>query len=105
MNTVIFNEIVGIVVQIIVLVLGGLLIPYVKAQIGEAKYAKVLELVDIGVAAAEQIYKSMPKSEEKNEARYTYVVDFLNDKGVKITDAELEALIESAVLQISGAVE
>ena len=47
----------------------------------------------------------MPKSEEKNEARYTYVVDFLNDKGVKITDAELEALIESAVLQISGAVE
>ena len=71
MNTVIFNEIVGIVVQIIVLVLGGLLIPYIKAQIGEAKYAKVLELVDIGVAAAEQIYKSMPKSEEKNEARYT----------------------------------
>ena len=105
MNTETFQTIFDIGVQIVILLLGGFLIPYIKRQIGETKYQKILELVDIGVFAAEQIYKTLDKSDEKNILRYEYVVNFLNDKNVTITEDELKALIEAAVLKLNKVVK
>ena len=105
MNTETFQTIFDIGVQIVILLLGGFLIPYIKRQIGETKYRKILELVDIWVFAAEQIYKTLDKSDEKNILRYEYVVNFLNDKNVTITKDELKALIEAAVLKLNKVVK
>lgn len=100
-----FKEIFDICIRIVVLILGGFLIPYIKGRIGQARYNKILEWVDIGVNAAEQIYKTMDKSDEKNILRYEYVVDFLNKKNVKITEDEMRALIESAVLSLEEVIK
>ena len=99
-----FNAIFEIILQIVLLIIGGLLIPLIKQRIGEAKYYKILDAVEVGVTAAEQIYKSIPKSEERNKLRYGYVVDLLNSKEIKLTERELKALIEGAVLRLNETV-
>ena len=96
-----FNEIFDIAVQILLLVVGGLLVPYIKARIGESKYKQIYDTVLVGVAAAEQIYKSLPKSAEKNEQRFQFVAKYLTDRGFKVTETELKALIEGAVLSLN----
>ena len=98
-------NLIEVLLQIILVVVGGLLVPYLKQKWGNEKYSKLLTSVQIGVAAAEQIYKAMPKSEEKNRFRYDYVADYLTEKGFKINPAELEALIESAVMELNEAVK
>lgn len=99
-----FNAIFEIILQIVLLVIGGLLIPLIKQRIGEAKYYQILDAVEIGVSAAEQIYKSMPKGTERNKLRYGYVVDLLNSKGIKLDERELKSLIEGAVLRLNETV-
>jgi len=97
------NELLEIVLEALALVLAGFLVPYLKGKIGEAKYYRMLELIDIAVEASEQIYKTSPKGEPKNNNRYQYVYDLLELKGIKIKDEEIEALIESAVLRLNKA--
>ena len=43
------NEILEIVIKALALVLAGFLVPYLKGKIGEAKYYRMLELIDIAV--------------------------------------------------------
>lgn len=100
-----FQNLFDVVVQLLILILGGILIPYIKKQIGEVEYKKTLELVQIGVAAAEQIYKPLDKSDEKNTLRYQYVVDFLQKKNVKISEDEMKTLIEDAVLKLGNVIK
>ena len=100
-----FSQIFEAVLQILLIIIGGLLIPFIKMKWGEEKYQNVLRAVEIAVSAAEQIYKSLPKSEFKNEKRLKYAMDYLiNVKGIKLCQAELEVLIEDAVLRISGVI-
>lgn len=94
-----------ILLQIIIVMVGGLLVPYLKEKLGAEKYGRILTSAQIGVAAAEQIYKSMPKSGTKNQLRYDYVAEYLTSKGFKIDKTELEALIESAVMELNEAVK
>lgn len=102
--TELFYEGFDILLQILLLVIGALLVPYIKHKIGEARYYQIIEMVDIGVAAAEQIFRNMDKGEVKNNARYEYVAKYLRDKGVKIDDSEVKAMIEGAVLRINEVV-
>lgn len=98
-------NLIEVLLQIILVVVGGLLVPYLKERWGAEKYGRILTSVQIGVAAAEQIYKSMPKSGTKNQLRYDYVAEYLTSKGFKIDKTELEALIESAVMELNEAVK
>lgn len=52
--------------------------------------------VNIAVEAAEMIYTGTGRGEEKKQ----YVLDFLNSKGFTLNTAEIENLIEPAVLQL-----
>lgn len=99
-----YKEIFDIVFQIMLLIVGGLLVPYLKSKIGEAKYARIIDTVGIAVGAAEQIYKSLDKGEIKNKMRYQYVLDFLAEKNIMLTESELKALIEDTVLRLNEAV-
>lgn len=94
-------QIIETVLQIILIVIGGLLVPYAKVKLGQEKYQQILTTVGIAVAAAEQIYKAMPKGPEKNILRYDFVVDYLSSKGIKLTEQELKTLIEGAVLELN----
>lgn len=98
-----YNDIFEALLRLMVLILGGLWIPYIKAKIGEAQYAKILANVKTAVEAAEQIYKTMDKGEHKNQLRYEEAVKYLSNKGIKLTAEELKALIHAAVLRLNEA--
>ena len=99
-----YNDIFEILLQLLVLIVGGLLIPYIKTKIGETRYAKILANVNTAVEAAEQIYKTMEKGEHKNQLRYEEAVKYLSKKGIKLSEEELKAMIHAAVLRLNEAI-
>ena len=93
------------VVQIILAIIGllgtlitAILVPWIKTKYDAEKRAKIYEYVDIAVNAADQILKVEDPTGEK---RKQFVVDYLNDKGFKISMKDLDMIIEAAVNQLN----
>ena len=84
------------VVLIVFGVIGVFLIPQIRLALGEAKFAKLANLVKIAVEAAEQIYIGTGRGSEKK----AYVLEFLNEKGYTVDFDTIEALIESEVYKL-----
>ena len=76
-------------------------IPVLKGKISADKLSQIIMWVQIAVSAAEQMKDAgligVPKKE--------YVIQFLKGKGISLSDEELDALIEAAVLEINEAKE
>lgn len=78
-------------------------VSYIGVQIKKAytKYADTKtkkEIVDATVKYIEQIYKGvMISNEDKLNKAKEKALEWLNSKGLKISDTELDILIESAV--------
>ena len=72
-------------------------VPLLRARLGDQQLAVVKEWVNIAVHAAEQIFHAGGQGAEKKQ----YVVDFLNSKGLKISNKELDKLIEAAVFEMN----
>lgn len=83
-------------ITLAVAIITAFVIPYLKEKIGAAKYAKMVEWVHVAVKAAEMIYNGVGRGAEKKE----YVIDFLHEKGLTVDADSLDALIESAVLEL-----
>lgn len=83
------------VITLAVAVLTTFLIPWIKRKIGLDNMDEFLCWVEIGVAAAEQIFTSDQYKEKKN-----YVVKFLLEKGYQMEESDIENAIESAVLKL-----
>ena len=71
------------------------LIPWVKKRIGAERMEEFLRWVDIGVAAAEQIFVSTATQKKKE-----YVVEFLREKGFVYDEWEVDTAIEAAVIKL-----
>lgn len=99
MNDVLFEVVLGIV-SIIMTVLTGILIPYIKEKIGNEKLVKYEYWVSTAVKCAEMIFNEQGMGETKKE----YVVNFLNEmfnkNKIVITPEQIEILIESAVKEM-----
>ena len=85
----IIEAILGVIIPFILFIVGGYLIKIYKND-------EVIKWVTIAVEAAEQIYNGSGMGKEKFE----YVKGFILSK-FKISDDDLENLIESAVYQIN----
>lgn len=72
-------------------------IPYVKSKTTEAQRQEINEWVKIAVLAAEQIYKGSGMGKSKK----LYVNEFLAQKGFKVSEKELDNMIESVVLELN----
>ena len=94
-------QILMLVISLIGVLLTGLIVPWLKLKIGNEKIKDIELWVSVAVAAAEQMKVAglLPYGQEKK----TYVLQFIRDKGITITDEELDALIESAVYEINRA--
>jgi len=91
-------------VQIILAVIGllgaiitGFLVPYIKSNTDENQLTKIDYWVGIAVRAAEQIFNEPDMGIIKKQ----YVIDFLNNKGIKITMEDLNILIEAIVQEMN----
>lgn len=68
-------------------------IPWVKAQVAAIRDQNVRQIVSALVSAAEQKYGS-----GKGEAKFRWVVEQAGKRGLRLTEADIEA----AVYQITG---
>ena len=92
-------------VQIILALIGllgtaitAIVVPLIKAKYDAEKRAKVYEYIEIAVNAAEQILKVEDPTGQK---RKQFVVDYLNNKGLKVSMQDLNMMIEAAVNQLN----
>lgn len=93
--TVDFTELFEIIISILSVIASCFIIPWLKEKLSAEKLKTLVKWVKIAVEAAEQLYGS-GKGQEKKE----YVISFLLSKGIVFDANEVEAIIESAVLQL-----
>lgn len=91
------NNIFYVILSIISVLITGVLIPLLKQKYGKEKVLSVMEAVDIAVKAAEQIYKETGQGQLKKQ----YVLMRLNEQGIKISEKELDDMIEASVLELN----
>lgn len=91
------NNIFYVVLSIVSVLVTGVLVPLLKQKYGKEKVISVMEAVDIAVKAAEQIYKETGQGNLKKQ----YVLMRLNEQGFKVTEKELDDMIEASVLELN----
>lgn len=75
---------------------------YVKEKGLLKALSKHKELADLAVAMTEQLYKDLKGDEKKNKAIQVFL-DVLGKNGIKLTEAEINMYIESAVKSMNDA--
>ena len=92
------DVIVKAVIPIIGLLITYVAVPYFKSKTTSAQREEIYSWVQIAVNAAEQIAKLNGWT---GEVKKEYVMEFLNGKGFKITNDELDIMIEAAVKELN----
>lgn len=93
-----FTPIIEALIALCAVVITVVVIPYVKAKYSSESLGNFISWVKIGVAAAEQLYL-----QTEGEQKKQYVLNFLEEKGYKVDEAQVEKAIEAAVLQLHNA--
>ena len=75
--------------------ISSFLLPWIHAKFSAEETASFLRWVEIGVAAAEQLYRDFEGEEKKK-----YVIAYLKKKGYRANVEEIETAIEAAVLHL-----
>lgn len=85
------------IVYLIIAIVGVFVIPYIKSKTTVEQQTEIAAWVKIAVKAAEQLYTGCGRGEEKKQ----YVLNWLNERGIKVNTDELDAMIESAVFELN----
>lgn len=96
MNTETINIIIKAVITIITALLTSVIIPFVKAKIGEEKYTRLLSYTEYAVRCAEQIYKP-EQWKEKKQYVYNYILQKVDDMGIELNASDIDLLVEGIV--------
>lgn len=100
------NEgIVQIILAVIALlgtVITAVIAPYIREKYTKEQLRKISIYADIAVRAADQVLKIEDPSGKKRKA---FVLDFMESKGFKLTEHELNIIIEAAVLNLNKAID
>ena len=91
------TKIVEMLIGLCVMLITGVLFPWLKTKISADKEASIKALVSIAVTAAEQIYSDPKMGQKKKE----YVIAWLAERGVKLDGEKLDAMIEAAVYELT----
>ena len=98
--TIDLTEVVKAVLALVSVLITTLLVPYIRTKMDKDKFAKLAEMVNIFVGAAEQLYNS-----DQGQQKKQYVLDKLAEAGYKVDGSEIDAMIESAVLDLHNALK
>ncbi len=90
------TQVIVAVLTLVISLITAFLIPYLKTKVNGEQLDTIKFWVNIAVEAAEMIYVGTGRGQEKKE----YVVQFLNSKGFTLNVAEIENLIEAAVMEL-----
>lgn len=92
---------VKIVVGICVALVTKFLIPYLKTLREDARWLRLINMVETAVEAAEQIVKEPGSGAEKKKMVLSFVSDWLTKQGISVTEDELDKLVEAAVKKMN----
>lgn len=73
------------------------LIPYLKTLRDDARWKRLIDMVQTAVEAAEQTMKDPKSGPEKKKAVLEFVSEWLTKQGIDVTPEELDKLVEAAV--------
>lgn len=85
-------------ITILLALVSSFIIPWIKSKLTEAQLATTIKWVKIAVQAAEQIYNQSGMGAAKKD----YVITFLEEMGITYNKDKIDAMIESAVLELKG---
>lgn len=94
-------DITSVVVAVIGLlstIVTAVLVPYFKSKTTREQRDNIYFWAKIAVEAAEKIYKDAGQGKAKKE----FVKQFLADHGIVLDEAQVDVVIESAVLQMQN---
>lgn len=92
-----FTQIATVLITVFGAVMTYLIIPYIKSRTTQAQQENIKVWVDIAVQAAEQIMNSPGLGENKK----VFVLNFFRNRGIDLTDDQLNMLVEAAVYQMN----
>ena len=85
-------------IALVLAILTYVLYPLIAQKISAEKLAAIKEWANIAVKAAEMIFSGPGRGEEKK----AYVVELLKKHGYAVDVAVIDAIIESAVLELKN---
>ena len=100
MNEITF-DILKIVVSVCAALITAFVIPYLKTVSEDKKYKKLVDMVEVAVKAAEQTFRETGQGAAKKEEVTSFVVAWMREHGISITQEQLSQLIEAAVYQMN----
>jgi hypothetical protein len=74
------------------------LVPYIRAKVGEIRWAEIIQWVKVAVSAAEMLYKNLP-----GETKKTYARQVLGAAGINPDVTQIDAAIEAEVYTLKAA--
>lgn len=89
-----------IVISVCTALIAYYLIPILKNKIKDDKYARLIEMINIAVRAAEQTVKGSKMGAVKKEDVIIFINNWMNQNGFSITQDQLSQLIEAAVFSM-----
>ena len=89
------TDLITALVGVFLAVLIRYVIPWIRSKTTEQDRKDLLKWTEIAVAAAQQTLYQMDGAQRKQ-----YVLDFLSEHGFDVDGSEVDAAIESAVLQL-----
>ena len=99
------NEVTSIILKIVVSIIcaliTGYLIPYLKTLRDDARWQRLINMVETAVEAAEQTVKEPGSGAEKKKMVLSFVSDWLTKQGIAVTEDELDKLVEAAVKKMN----
>lgn len=95
-------EVLKLVVMVLGIVVARYLIPWLKTSVDEYKMNQIIRIIESGVQMAQQVHAS-ESGEARKEIVVNYVHRMLAQKGLTITEEELDTLIEAFVKQLKVA--
>ena len=94
------TPIINAILALVAVLITCYLIPWIKSKTTAQQQAEINAWVKIAVQAAEQLFVGSGQGAVKK----AYVLEFLENKGFKIDTAELDKMIEAAVLAVNKGV-
>lgn len=95
--------IVYLVLVAIALIVSGFVLPYIKQCIGAEKYNLIISYVEKAVNSAEQIFGGEGTGQQKKDYVIHIMQNVIEKIGYKLTEEQLNMLIESAVKAMNDA--
>lgn len=89
------TEIFKLAIELIVAIASLWIVPWLRARLNAEQVSDMLRWVEIAVSAAEQLYDTA-----QGNAKKQYVVSFLEERGYRVDEEELNLAIEAAVLRL-----